>query len=126
LDPRFWSAPTANHCYERQLVVNPELEGTVVTSFIVSASGAVLSVEAKGLDPEVDACVARVIQSIEFGHRRRGHPDSLPLRVPSLGVSHASINRRVARRVAVLRCLWRPRDSVSRHPDAGGRGRGRD
>ena len=37
------------YCYEKQLLVKPDLEGTVATAFTISGKGAVISVLATGL-----------------------------------------------------------------------------
>lgn len=55
------------HCYERQLVVKPQLAGTVTTRFTISGTGSVIAAQAGGIgDATVEACVAGVIQNIQF------------------------------------------------------------
>jgi hypothetical protein len=55
------------HCYEKQLLVQRDLEGTVTTVFMINAQGAVVSVQASGLDSDpVESCVASTIKSIQF------------------------------------------------------------
>ncbi|HTJ41980.1 MAG TPA: AgmX/PglI C-terminal domain-containing protein [Kofleriaceae bacterium] len=54
------------YCYEKALLGNPNLEGTVNSAFVISANGAVLSSTATGVSDEVSSCVAEVIHSIPF------------------------------------------------------------
>ena len=54
------------YCYEKELLTKPTLEGTVTAQFFIALDGAVAKSEASGVDPEVAACVARVIKGIEF------------------------------------------------------------
>lgn len=55
------------HCYERTLLTTPELNGTVVTKFLISPEGKVLQATASGVGHEgVQTCIAEVIQSISF------------------------------------------------------------
>ena len=54
------------YCYEKQLLVRPGLEGTVVTTFRIEASGAVVDVEAEGIDEKVSGCIEAVIGSIKY------------------------------------------------------------
>ncbi len=55
------------YCYEKQLLVRPDLEGTVVTTFTISGKGAVISVQARGIgNTKVETCVAAAIKSIHF------------------------------------------------------------
>jgi hypothetical protein len=60
------------YCYEKQLLSKPKLEGTVATTFTINAEGAVIASAAKGLDPEVDRCVADVIKQIQFPKAEAG------------------------------------------------------
>ena len=60
------SVAKISYCYEKQLLGNPELEGTVEASFVISPSGTVMTSSASGLDPQVSQCVAGVISSIAF------------------------------------------------------------
>jgi hypothetical protein len=53
-------------CYELMLLDTPGLEGTVHTTFMIEDGGWVSSVEAKGLGPRVDDCVAGVLRSLQF------------------------------------------------------------
>ena len=59
--------PRIQHCYEKQLVVNPNLAGTVSTQFVISGTGAVISAKASGIgDGTVESCVAGIIRGIQF------------------------------------------------------------
>ena len=59
--------PLVKHCYEKQLLVQPDLAGTVMTTFTISGNGAVLSAVAKGLgNRNVVACVEAALKSIQF------------------------------------------------------------
>jgi hypothetical protein len=56
-----------SYCYERQLVAHPDLAGTVLTDFLISGTGAVVSVTASGLaNRTAEDCIAATIQSIQF------------------------------------------------------------
>jgi Ca-activated chloride channel family protein len=66
------------YCYEKALVARPELRGTVTAHFTVSASGRVQGASATGLgDREVDACIVKVIESIEFPAVPDGTPTAV-------------------------------------------------
>ena len=55
------------YCYERQLLVEPELSGEVTAQFLVNGNGAVVSSRASGMGNEpVESCVAGVMKSIRF------------------------------------------------------------
>jgi hypothetical protein len=60
------------YCYEKELLANPGLEGTITARFFISPSGAVTTADASGVDAEVAGCVARVIKSIEFPKPKGG------------------------------------------------------
>jgi len=60
------------YCYEKQLLADPKLEGTVTANFYIGPSGKVETSSAAGVDPEVSACVARVIEAIEFPKPKGG------------------------------------------------------
>jgi hypothetical protein len=64
--------PKITYCYEKQLLVKPDLEGTVTTQFFISPNGSVASSNATGVDPEVASCVAAVIKDIEFPKPKGG------------------------------------------------------
>jgi len=54
------------YCYEKALLEQPGLSGTVETRFVVGMGGVVTDVVATGMDEGVAACVADVIRGIEF------------------------------------------------------------
>ncbi len=55
------------YCYEKQLVREPTLAGTVTTRFTIQSTGVVSEVTADGLGrPAVESCIAGVIRSIQF------------------------------------------------------------
>lgn len=54
------------YCYEKELNAKPTLEGTVRAQFTISATGAVTSSTASGVDDAVATCIASVIRAIEF------------------------------------------------------------
>jgi hypothetical protein len=58
--------PKISHCYERQLLVDPGLAGTVTAVFTVLPTGRVAQSDASGVSGEVAACVASVLAAIEF------------------------------------------------------------
>jgi hypothetical protein len=59
--------PRIRHCYEKELLVHPDLAGTIEVHFQISPAGTVPIAEANGLDnTEVENCVAGVIRSIRF------------------------------------------------------------
>ena len=59
-------------CYERQLLVDPKLSGTVTAKFAIEPDGSVSGVSASGLHADVDSCVASVIAKIQFPKPRGG------------------------------------------------------
>jgi len=54
------------YCYEKQLLANPTLSGTVNVQFVIAANGTVKTSTGKGVDPEVANCVADVVSNIAF------------------------------------------------------------
>lgn len=55
------------YCYERELLVKPNLSGTVTAEFtIVAATGAVKYATATGVDPTVAKCIVDVISNLTF------------------------------------------------------------
>ncbi len=60
------------YCYEKALLVTPDLAGTVTARFVIGPGGTVTSVEASGVTPEVSTCVAEVLRAIEFPKPRGG------------------------------------------------------
>ncbi len=55
-----------SYCYEKQLLVNPFLNGSVTVTFDIASYGAAADIVATGVDPTVDTCVAAVLKGIEF------------------------------------------------------------
>ncbi|HEX4450148.1 MAG TPA: AgmX/PglI C-terminal domain-containing protein [Kofleriaceae bacterium] len=53
-------------CYEKQLLVDPSLEGTVRATFTINADGKVSGSSATGVHDAVASCVAGVISTIQF------------------------------------------------------------
>lgn len=60
------------YCYEKQLLANPGMEGTVTISFFISPSGSVTSATGGGFNATVANCVADVIHTIEFPRPQGG------------------------------------------------------
>lgn len=54
------------YCYERELLAQPGLAGTVDTLFTVMPNGTVSQASASGVDPSVSSCVRDVISTIKF------------------------------------------------------------
>lgn len=63
------------YCYEKELLAHGELAGVVETQFLIQIDGRVSSVSTSGVSPEVSACVAGVIEKLEFPAQRAGIPD---------------------------------------------------
>ncbi len=55
-----------SYCYEKQLLVDKNLAGTVMTQFLISPNGTVATASGKGVNGEVANCVASVIKGIAF------------------------------------------------------------
>jgi biopolymer transport protein ExbD len=60
------------YCYEKQLLQMPSLQGTVSTTFTITAAGGVREAKGTGVHPAVAACVASVISNIEFPKPKDG------------------------------------------------------
>lgn len=59
-----------SYCYEKALLAQPELSGTVMAEFALhTPTGRVLSVRGHGVDPTVAQCIAEVISTISFPTR---------------------------------------------------------
>jgi hypothetical protein len=54
------------YCYEKELLANPGLEGTVTVNFTLNGNGRVLESKASGVDPTVSSCIAQVVSNIQF------------------------------------------------------------
>ncbi|HLU66869.1 MAG TPA: AgmX/PglI C-terminal domain-containing protein [Kofleriaceae bacterium] len=65
--------PAIRHCYERALVSQQDLAGTVVVQFRISPQGVVQGATATGLGHAgVESCVAGAIRAIQFPRVERG------------------------------------------------------
>jgi pSer/pThr/pTyr-binding forkhead associated (FHA) protein len=58
--------PQIKYCYEKQLLVNQGLSGTVVSEFNIMPDGSVKGSKASGVNDTVSSCVAGVIGTIQF------------------------------------------------------------
>lgn len=65
------SSMKLQYCYERQLLADQTLSGTVTAKLQIMQDGSVAESSATGVDPEVSSCVAAVIKSIEFPKTNR-------------------------------------------------------
>jgi len=54
------------YCYEKELLAQPGLAGTVSTEFLIEPDGTVSSSTAQGMTEAVDSCVADVLSHIAF------------------------------------------------------------
>src|SRR5688572_7758518 len=59
--------PKITYCYEKQLLVKPNLAGTTLVSFTIAPDGTVSAATGSGFDADVDACVASVVSGMVFG-----------------------------------------------------------
>ena len=65
--------PAIRHCYERKLVSDQGLAGTVVTQFQISPMGVVQGASAGGMgDRDVESCVADAVRAIQFPRPKGG------------------------------------------------------
>jgi serine/threonine protein kinase len=55
-----------SYCYEKELLRDPNLSGTVTVQFFIAPSGSVIQSNGSGVDPGVASCVAGVIATIVF------------------------------------------------------------
>lgn len=60
------------YCYEKQLLVEPQLSGTVTAHFEIGADGSVTSSDAAGVNDEVASCMATVIRAASFPSPKSG------------------------------------------------------
>ena len=58
--------PAITGCYEKQLLVDSTVTGTVETAFLIDPTGHVRDITATGMQPEVASCIATVISTIQF------------------------------------------------------------
>ena len=62
-----------SYCYEKVLLREPKLAGTVLAQFVIDTTGHVASSTAAGVgNIEVESCIASVIKAIEFPHIPNG------------------------------------------------------
>jgi len=54
------------YCYEKTLLANPGIEGTVTATFTIGRDGSVGEVVAKGVHPDVEACVVDAVKGFQF------------------------------------------------------------
>lgn len=54
------------YCYEKALLADPSLEGTVETEFVIAPTGRVESATATGVSPAVSSCVEDVLRAVAF------------------------------------------------------------
>ncbi len=64
--------PQIKYCYEKQLLTNSKLGGTVSTNFLIAPDGSVKSSSASGVGGKVSSCVAGIIKTIKFPKPRGG------------------------------------------------------
>ncbi len=55
-----------SYCYEKELLANPSLDGTVTVSFFITPAGTVRSSTGAGMSSNVANCVASIVGAIEF------------------------------------------------------------
>jgi FHA domain len=55
-----------SYCYESELLVKPNLEGTVTVQFLITSSGTVSQSTGGGMDAKVANCVSGVVKNIAF------------------------------------------------------------
>jgi len=58
--------PRIRHCYEKQLLRNPNLAGKLNTRFTIGANGNVVNATVTGLHPAVAKCVERALRAMKF------------------------------------------------------------
>ena len=59
-------------CYEKELVTDPDLEGTVVVDVQLDEGGQVLAASANGVSETVSGCIARAMGSMVYPAPRDG------------------------------------------------------
>jgi hypothetical protein len=64
--------PHIRYCYEKALLADPALEGTVRVSFVITQTGQAQNASATGLGDSVSGCVARLIETIQFPKPKGG------------------------------------------------------
>jgi hypothetical protein len=64
--------PKLQYCYERQLLADPALAGSVDATLAIRTNGTAPDAAATGVDLQVSACMAEVLQHVEFPAPRSG------------------------------------------------------
>ncbi|MCE9576756.1 MAG: AgmX/PglI C-terminal domain-containing protein [Deltaproteobacteria bacterium] len=59
------------YCYEKWLLADPALAGTIALTFTIAPSGAVTAASADGVSREVGECMAKAVRGIAFPSSRR-------------------------------------------------------
>jgi len=54
------------YCYEKTLLANPGIEGTVTAKFTIGTDGSVAEVKATGVHPDVETCVSDLVKTFQF------------------------------------------------------------
>jgi hypothetical protein len=68
------------YCYEKELLAQPGLEGTVTVNFTLNGNGRVIESNANGVDPTVSSCIAQVVSNIHFP--KVGEDGIYPIKYP--------------------------------------------
>ena len=55
-----------SYCYDKQLLVSPDISGTVMAEWTIAPNGTVTGATANGVHPEVSGCIATVVSTIKF------------------------------------------------------------
>lgn len=58
--------PKIRYCYEKELVADASLQGTVTAKFVISPTGAVISSSAAGINASIEGCIAAVVKQLQF------------------------------------------------------------
>ncbi len=59
-------ASSIQYCYELALLKDPSVSGVLVVEFVIEPKGHVVEASATGMTPEVQVCVVKVFESLEF------------------------------------------------------------
>ncbi len=66
------SVDKISYCYEKQLLANPNMGGTINVAFYIDPNGNVKSSQGQGFDANVSSCVSGVIAQISFPKPKNG------------------------------------------------------
>ncbi len=66
------SVDKISYCYEKQLLANPNIGGTINVAFYIDPNGNVKSSQGQGFDATVSSCVSGVIAQISFPKPKNG------------------------------------------------------